>query len=336
MPLLFMKKILFVITILINFQAISQVHLRNKSTLSNEYAWAKKIVEVENSIWPFNISSIGNSMQSYQQYGYSSAYWHDGLDMRSDAGTHVYSSVAGKVVNIENYYPGNALYWEVAILDDNGYVWKYHHVDHQTIPEKIRQALQNHARIEQGEYIGDIVSWPQSSNGERFHHIHMLVVDGKGRYINPFILLPKLTDTSLPVIREIGLFDSRKKKIKGNSISGKHGIYVNTFDTILHSKFYLTPYMITYKLDGGDEKTVWRFDTLPSLTNDRDYLNDFYLAGTCGNYQCRNFYINLNFDLSTPGNTQFFKLSPGEHQVEVFVYDFVGNVTKQNYLYTVK
>ena len=42
-----------------------------------------------------------------------------------------------QVVNIENYQPGNSLYWEVAILDPEGYVWQYHHIDRNTIPQSI-------------------------------------------------------------------------------------------------------------------------------------------------------------------------------------------------------
>ncbi len=315
----------------------SGVHLKNTSTKADRFAWAKSYERIQSSIWPFQIESIGHSMQSFQKYGFSSAYWHDGLDMRGDAGTKIYASVAGTIVNIENYHPGNHLYWEVAILDDQGFVWKYHHVDKDSIPEKVKKAFQRKLRIEQGEYLGDIVTWPESSYGERYHHIHMLVVDGKGRFINPFMLLPKLLDNSVPIIKEIGLFDHKRRIVRGNTIRGEHGIYINTYDTILHSKFKLTPFLISYKIDGGDEKTVWKFDTLPSIGNDRDYIHDFYLKETCGNYRCRNFYINLNFNINSKNNvTELFKLEKGQHQVDVKVRDFVGNSTSKSFIYRVE
>ena len=327
-------RILFLILFSSNLMA--QAHLKNIPTKADSFAWAKQSVTSTQAIWPYEVESIGHSMQSFQQYDYTSAYWHDGLDMRAAAGTKVYASISGIVVNIENYYSGDDLYWEVAILDDQGLVWKYHHVDKDTIPLKIHKAYKNKTRIAQGEYLGEIVKWPVSSFGERFHHIHMLVIDGHGRYINPLNLLPLLFDDSAPVIKEIGLFDQKRRLLKGNTVRGKHGIYVNTFDTILHSRFRLTPYKISYRLDGGDEKLVWKFDSLPSVNNDSDYIYDFYLGGTCGNYNCKNFNINLNFDVTEQLKaTRYFELAPGKHFIEVYVRDFYGNENSKTFSYQV-
>lgn len=310
-------------------------HLKNKKTLADRLAWAKSTKEIQPSRWPYDLKSIGHSMQSYQNYS-SSPYWHDGLDIRGDEGQAVYATVAGKIVNIENYYPGNDLYWEVAILDDSGFIWKYHHVDKNSIPNEIRSALRTGNRIEQGDLIGSIVRWPVSAYGERYHHIHLLVVDGNGRYINPFKLLPPLADTSAPVIEKIGLFNSRRNLVNGTSIRGAHGLYVEASDTVLHERFTLTPYLISYKLDHGPEQIVWKFDHLPSNTNDTDYIRDFYLSGTCGNYSCRKFNINLNFDLNSSNATKFFNLASGEHKIEVTVSDFAGNSTSKEFIYTVE
>lgn len=314
----------------------SEGHLKNKMTKANRFAFAKDLTQIEEAIWPYSILSIGHSMQSYQKYGFSGAYWHDGLDIRGNANQPVFATVSGKIVNIENYYPGQPLYWEVAILDDSGFVWKYHHVDSKSIPEEIKKAYKDGTRIKQGDHIGNIVPWPVTAHGEVYNHIHMLIVDGKGRYVNPFRLLPKLADTSIPEILEIGIFDSNLKRLKGNTVRGKHGLYVNAFDTVLHEKFSLTPYLITYRLDNGPERLVWRFDHLPSVDNDKDFINDFYLKGTCGDYSCRNFIINLNFDTSSNNGTTFLVLEPGSHQVDVTVMDFSGNKASKSFIYLVK
>ncbi len=89
--------------------------------------------------WPYDWDQMGLVIQSYQNYssGISSAYFHHGIDMVAPNGTAVYNRPGGQVVNIENYNPGNSLYWEVAILDPEGYVWQYHHVDQPTIPQLI-------------------------------------------------------------------------------------------------------------------------------------------------------------------------------------------------------
>jgi hypothetical protein len=238
-------------------------------------------------------------------------------------------------VNIENYYPGRKHYWEVAILDDEGFVWKYHHVEEKSITSLIKNSYKYGNRINKGDSIGKIIPWAQSAFGEQFHHIHLLIVDGTGKYINPFKLLPRLADTTSPTITQIGLFDKRKKIISGNRVSGMHGVYIDASDTILHDKFLLTPYYISYRLNQGPEKIVWQFDHLPSETNDEDFISDFYLLGSCGNYHCRKFYINLNFNKKFADATEFFQLEEGEHEIEVKVMDFAGNSTTQKFTYQV-
>jgi murein DD-endopeptidase MepM/ murein hydrolase activator NlpD len=74
----------------------------------------------EKSPWPVTVKSIGHNTASYQNYG-SEPYFHHGLDIRADAGSEVVPSASGQVVNISNYGPGPA-YWEVAILDNAGFL----------------------------------------------------------------------------------------------------------------------------------------------------------------------------------------------------------------------
>ena len=86
--------------------------------------------------WPFALDSIGWSMQSYQDYG-GTPYFHHGMDMMKMFGTNVINRSGGQVVNIENYNPGWDLYWGVAVLDPDGYIWQYHHINQFTIPQYI-------------------------------------------------------------------------------------------------------------------------------------------------------------------------------------------------------
>jgi len=320
-----------------NVFAFEGQHFNSGSKVANLHAHNVVIPQNTNAIWPYIALSIGNSMQSFQNYGFSpgSAYWHDGLDIRGNANENVYATVSGKIVNIENYRPGNKLYWEVAILDDNGLVWKYHHVDEKSIPRKIHQAFKDGSRIEQGELIGKIVYWSVTTEGERYHHIHLLVVNGLGQYVNPLALMPALADTTSPMIGKIGLTQGGKV-IKKTSVRGAHGIYAEISDTILHDKFLLTPYKISYKLDKGEEQAVWKFDFLPGLTNDLDYIHDFFLKGSCGNYRCRKFLININFDKTSRGNISAFNLSAGSHEIEIIAEDIVGNRTSKVFDYHVK
>jgi hypothetical protein len=331
-----MKTLILISLLITSTLSLASAHLKPVKTKASNHAWSKDLKQVEESIWPYSVLSIGHSMQSYQNYS-TSPYWHDGLDIRGEAAEQVVASVSGTIVNIENYHPGNHLYWEVAILDDSGFVWKYHHVDNNSIPKAIHDAYKNGTRITMGSHIGNIVTWPVTTYGEVYHHIHLLVVDGMGRYVNPFRLLPALNDTTKPVIEKIGLFNSRLKKRNSKHISGKHGIYVKLHDTVLHNEFKLTPYMISYNLDGGEEQLVWTFDYLPSGTNDIDYLKDFYMKGTCGNYNCRDFFININFKVGAgKKNTNFFELDNGAHTIRINAWDFSGNSNSESFSYVVE
>lgn len=301
-------------------------HEKELPTRADKFATAN-FTGQRNHPWPFPLLSIGHNMQSYQDYG-GSPYWHDGLDIRSRIDQPMFASAGGKVVNVENYQPGNPMYWEVAILDDEGFVWKYHHVDRKTIPAEIKVG----AIVKAGALIGNVVRWPISSYGEVYHHLHLLVVAKDGQYINPFLMMEPLPDTKAPVITKIGLAKNHSP-IDGHEVRGPHAVYLEASDLTLHEKFLLPPHKISYKLDGGDEVVVWEFINLPSGKNDTDFINDFYMRGTCGNYSCRKFFFNLNFTKAAPRKTM--TLNPGAHSIEVFVEDIVGNKSSESFQWQV-
>lgn len=318
----------FIFLVLVFVSHLS-AHEKTISTRAH-YLASASFSSQRNHPWPFPLLSIGHIMQSFQDYG-GSPYWHDGLDIRSLPGQPIYASAGGKVVNIENYVKGNPLYWEVAILDEEGFVWKYHHVDRKTIPEEIFTAYRNSKSISDGTFIGNVVRWPVTTFGEVFHHLHLLVVSKDGKYINPFLLMEPLPDTTAPVITRIGLAQNHKP-LEGNEVSGGHALFVEASDLTLHDKFLLPPYKISYRLNGGDSKVVWEFIHLPGK-NDVEFINDFYMRGTCGNYQCRKFYFNLNFTSEVPRGT--FRLKSGSHRVEVTVEDISGNKATKDFQWEV-
>jgi hypothetical protein len=305
-------------------------HERIHKTRADKFAFAT-FTEQKHHPWPFPLLSIGHNMQSYQNYG-DSPYWHDGLDVRAPQDQPIHAAVGGKVVNVENYVPGNALYWEIAILDEEGFVWKYHHVAKASINPEIKAAFSSGGKVAEGILIGNVARWPVTTYGEVYHHLHLLVVGKDGQYINPFLMLEPLADNQAPVISKIGIAQDHRP-IKGNQVKGPHALYVEASDLTLHKKFLLPPYKIAYKMDDSEEKIVWEFIHLPSGKNDSDFIQDFYMTGTCGNYSCRKFYFNLNFSQAKPRDEM--TLTPGAHKVEVTVEDIVGNKASQSYQWTV-
>jgi hypothetical protein len=287
--------------------------------------------------WPFDLDSIGWTMQSYQNYG--SPYFHHGTDMMKMWGTEVYNRSGGQVINIENYNPGWDLYWEVAVLDPDGYIWQYHHIQRETIPQAVLDKYQeyladpiNGGFIPADTHIGNIIEWPVWSFNKQFNHIHLNILAAGGVFVNSFEFHNPLPDTVSPEIQGVGLVQNGVIH-PGNDVQGNYSLYVHARDLILDDVYYLPPWEINFSVDGGPQQTTWRFDNLPGGASDTAYLDDFYLVPpTCGDYECRDYYIDLGF---IPDSQFVFPATGGEHSVLVTVSDYAGNSDSQTFTYTV-
>ena len=291
--------------------------------------------------WPFTVVQMGHAIQSYQNYssGTSAAYFHHGIDIIAPNGTQVYNRSGGQVVNVENYQPGNDLYWEVAVLDPEGYIWQYHHIDKNTIPQAIKDAFAAYQAnpttggfIAPDTYIGNIVYWPVTSFGYRFNHIHLNILGAGGAYMNGFEFHAPLADTVAPVLTTIGLLKNNTVTA-GNTVSGDYGLYVRAKDLMMSPVYYLPPYKVEFSVDGGAVTTVWEFKDLPGGSDRYAYPNDYYVAPpTCGNYSCREFYVDLGF---TTAGERVFPATNCSHAANVTVYDYNGNSTSGSFTWTV-
>lgn len=281
--------------------------------------------------WPVKVLSIGNNTGSYQGYG-GQPYFHHGLDIRADSGGEVRALVGGKVINIENYEPGQAAYWEVAILDAEGFIWQYHHVDRNTIPSDIVAAHKNGTPISTGAKIGEVFYWPVVSEGERYHHIHLNVIGKDQEYLNAFNFLERLEDNASPQIVEIGLLQNGNK-ISGDTVKGDYSIFAHVTDLVLSEKFLLPPHSLYFEIDGGFPTVFWSFDTLPGGSSNTKFVDQFYVAKmVCGNYSCRRPIVDLGF--TTDGKRKF-PSTPGEHHIRVVAKDQNFNSTSKEFSWRV-
>ena len=288
--------------------------------------------------WPFTFNSLGHAIHSYQYYG-GTPYFHHGIDIMAPNGTPVFATSGGQIVNVENYRPGNDLYWEVAVLDPDGYIWQFHHIDVNTIPQFIWDKFDeyqadplNGGFVNPGTHIGDIVYWTVVSFGKRFNHIHLNILGEGGAYVNPFAFFTPLADNDFPEILDVGLLQNGSI-YSGDLISGDYSLYAQVRDLVLDDVYYLPVYEVTFSIDGGPTTTVWRFDNLPGGADDEAYATDYYVVPpTCGDYSCREFYVDLGF---IPGSQRTFPNTDGAHSVLVTVRDFAGNTTSQTYNWSV-
>ena len=297
----------------------------------NYYAEASGILSHKSASvihpWPVNVLSIGHTNASYQNYG-GEPYFHHGLDIRANAGEAVLASAGGKVVNVENYSFGKE-YWEVAILDDQGFLWQYHHVDPKSIPSAIHQAFKTGGRVEAGTKLGEVVYWPVVTYGERYHHIHLNVLDGQRRYVSPFMFLDPLADTVAPTIQRIGLLKNGREQ-QGTKVSGEYSLFAEITDLIMHDKFLVPPHLLQIEVDGLAARTIWNFESLPGGADEEALVNKFYVASmVCGNYSCRRPVIDLGFMGQFPA-------APGTHRIRVRAWDYQGLSTTQDFQWLVE
>ena len=122
--------------------------------------------------------------------------------------------------------------------------------------------------------------------------------------------------------------------VSGNTVSsGSYGLYVRARDLFKSNVYYLPPYKTEFSIDGGEWITVWEFHDLPGGSSDTEFLHNFFVPTyTKGNYTARDFYINLGF---TPTGQRIFPQEPGEHNIQVRVWDYNGNSTTDNFAWTV-
>lgn len=301
-------------------------------TLAQRHITARK---AERYPWPVAIKSIGHTMASYQRYGgVSGAYFHHGLDIRADAGSDVLASAGGQIVNIENYMPGDDAYWEVAIIDKDGFIWQYHHIERDSIPQSIFEAYETKTPIPAGTKLGEVYYWSVVTFGERYHHIHLNILGKNSAYLNPFDFLDLLPDASSPEISKVYLVRDGNS-VSGNTISsGTYTIGAEIKDLILSDVFVLPPNEIKVSLNGTTPFTVWKFDSLPGGADNEKYVNEFYLPRlACGDYSCRKPVINLGFRKKAG---QPFPLTPGAHEIEIIVSDYSGNEARRSFRWNVE
>lgn len=282
--------------------------------------------------WPVTLSSIGHTTASYQNYG-GSPYFHHGLDIRAEAGSDVIASVGGKVVNIENYVAGDPAYWEIAILDAEGFLWQYHHVERSSIPQAIFEAKTSGRPIADGTKIGEVYYWSVTTYGERYHHIHLNILGAGDAYLNPFDFLTTLQDTQAPVFVDVGLLKNGAR-VSGRSVTGAYTVYAQVHDLIMHQQFVVPAQSLVYSVDGGEPVTVWDFASLPGGASEEDFVHSYFVRSlTCGNYTCRKLTVDLGFDRA---GQRLFTNTLGSHTVAITARDYVGNETSTQFSWTVQ
>jgi hypothetical protein len=188
-----------------------------KLTLPSRTLEAPEIPVAHSLPWPVNFQdkahSVANAMAEFQPYG--DPYFHGGCDLRVNAGADVMAPVSGKLEaghysydtnadgSLKKYWKpwpesGDATYFEVAVVADDGIRYEFHHVNRSTLPNDV-VAILNHGggRVEKGMVLGHAIRWPDGV----YHHIHYNVVLPDGTRVNPEYVSPLVADQTPPEVK---------------------------------------------------------------------------------------------------------------------------------------
>ncbi|NLI75569.1 MAG: hypothetical protein GX442_03900 [Candidatus Riflebacteria bacterium] len=270
-------------------------------------ATASSTIPVGSLPWPVHGPfAIGAHFHDFQNYS-GVPYFHGGTDVRTQAGSVVYTPVAGRVtvskyridaarVPLHFQYQRwpfadradtDARYVEAAVTDDQGRTWMFRHLDGKSIPSDLLRRSRAGEPIPAGEPLGTIVAWHQPVLPETatYHHLHLEVLASDGTYLNPARLMAPLPDTDPPVIHGIWFVRNEEETTFPATdgrprVSGDVDVVAAITDRMPNSRYILSPYLVRTRLmalSGSDAREIlpWtevvRFDRLP-VTGDRTQL----------------------------------------------------------------
>jgi hypothetical protein len=169
--------------------------------------------------WPIRFQdpqhSIGNAMAQFQPFG--DPYFHGGCDLRVNAGADITSPVSGRLEaghysystnpdgSMQKFWKawpqtGDETYFEVAVIEDTGIRYEFHHVNRDTLPAPIVALLnQGSGRVTAGTLLGHAITWPDGV----YHHTHYNIVMPSGVRVNPEFVSPLLPDKLAPEVNGV-------------------------------------------------------------------------------------------------------------------------------------
>lgn len=259
---------------------------------------------------------FGALMHQFQDFT-TPAYYHAGLDIRTDAEQIVIAPISGKIEG--GYYayldhasgksekqflplkealqgkgapPWGKRYFEIAIVDPQGYRFEFHHINPDTLSASIIDKILNQENVRKGDVIGSVIANTKLL-GIDYHHLHYNIIHSDGYYINPLFVSYVIEDTSPPQIENVyaaqksgcgkdypflvEMHDSKAEKADGY-------IILQTSDTISKSRFSNPPTIVIAQFG---KNTFFEWDFSKSLTDSNGLLpilSELYLKNYCDTF----------------------------------------------------
>jgi hypothetical protein len=263
--------------------------------------------------------------------------------------TEVYNQIAGRVTKIDHYRTDlvgeHPLYFEVVVETVNGLIFEYHHIDKNTVPKKIYEALESGELIPEGEILGKIVFWPMPDafSEKFFHHIHLNIMNQDKIKINPALLMIPQVDSTDPVIEEIFLIDDNRTKTLSDEPDEPFHIVIKAHDFTDEDPWPNPVRFSEIYIYDEYENIVFHhagYDFIAMMDSDEKvFVCDYYLclldgqSYSYGDYQKREFFLvvtafDIEGNITEPIDPSLF--DPGEHTIYVRSCDENGNCTEES------
>lgn len=261
--------------------------------------------------WPVDLQSpnnlLGNVLAQYQHYYDSqNRYFHGGCDLVVNGDDTVFSPVSGRVeAGYYNYrYPEHGHpekiwhslgspqaessdfrkfmtgYFEVAIIDDNGFRFELHHIDRDSVSAELFRRVKTGEKILAGTPIGKVYDLGMKTNGQNYKHIHYNIISPEGLRVNCEWVSESLNDTISPSILAVYALYEDGKSVKvesGSKIEKPLEFAVQIEDIKNDNPFIHQPHIINIKFD-SNTSFEWDFSKSLSLPDSsRPNLFDFFV-----------------------------------------------------------
>lgn len=319
------------------------------------------IYEYRSLPWPIALKRepqqfIGN-MHQFQTFT-NPSYYHGGVDVLAHEEQVVTTPVSGVIEGVyysysDDYFgnaekfeihlrdivngfveqPSDKRYFEVAIIDEQGNRFEFHHINPDTLPDEIRQKiLLGDSWVSAGTIIGSVIDFRSRRGKIDMDHLHYNIVNHQGYYLNPFHFSKTINDDSPPQLTNI--YAAKKSFCHqtpelvefsdDHPLETEKMIVVRTLDLIGKELFSQAPMIIHAKFSDGEE-FMWDFSTsIVDQTGNRPWIREVYLHSKCiaglGELRASN---NSDFYFKIPVPSRF------HGSIEVTVYD-------QNFNFTTK
>lgn len=321
-----------------NFKPVEYLHSQNRQNSNSTPQYAPHSIP-----WPVAFEdsrhTIGNVMTQFQDYG-SGAYYHGGDDLRVHEREWVFAPISGRLEaghyayetqpdgsNKKFWKPwpssGNEMYFEVALIDAEGFRFELHHVDRSTLTEEVLNILKSgQGSIARGQKLGQVVQWRNSDTDDTlYHHTHYNIVAPDGARLNPEFYSPSLGDNLAPLISEIYATGDSTQAFGDGRINASNAreFIVVASDKLGENIYTHTPAFARLIFDSG-EQTVWDFRERLSTSDGRfPAIWDFFkesltlpngdVLTTQGDYQSRIFLLRLKVPTLAKGK---FRIEIGD------------------------